>query len=90
MYAIDALQEQFYRSFRKELGENIHLDLFFHYGNIDMCETILVMIKWKYGMYVVAPIPHPKTKELLAQIPRTKFLIIGRYEPLEGYFNHVT
>lgn len=90
MYAIDAFQEQFYRSFRKELGENIHLDVFFHHGNIDMCETILSMIKGKYGMYVIAPIPHPKTKELLTQVPRTKFLMIDRYEPLEGDFNHVT
>jgi DNA-binding transcriptional regulator YhcF (GntR family) len=90
MYAIDAFQEQFYRSFRKELGEHIHLDLFFHHGNIDMCETILNMIKGKYGMYVVAPIPHPRTKELLAQIPLNKFLMVDRYEMIEGDFSHVT
>lgn len=90
MYAIDAFQEQFYRSFRKELGENIHLDLFFHHGNIDMFETILNMTKGKYGMYVVAPIPHPKTKELLAQIPLNKFLMVDRYEQIDGDFNHVT
>jgi DNA-binding transcriptional regulator YhcF (GntR family) len=90
MYAIDAFQEQFYRSFRKELGENIHLDIFFHHGNIDMFETILNMTKGKYGMYVVAPIPHPKTKELLAQIPLNKFLMVDRYEQIEGDFNHVT
>jgi DNA-binding transcriptional regulator YhcF (GntR family) len=90
MYAIDAFQEQFYRSFRKELGKNIHLDLFFHHGNIDMCETILNMIKGKYGMYVVAPIPHPKTKQLLAQIPLNKFLMVDRYELIDGDFNHVT
>jgi DNA-binding transcriptional regulator YhcF (GntR family) len=90
MYAIDTFQEQFYRSFRKQLGESIHLDVFFHHGNIDMLETILNMIKGKYGMYVVAPIPHPRTKQLLAQIPINKFLMVDRYEELDSDFSHVT
>lgn len=90
MYAFDTFQEQFYRNFRKQLGENIHLDLFFHHGNIVMCETILTMIKGKYGMYVVAPIPHPRTKQLLAQIPMNKFLMVDRFEELDTDFNHVT
>ena len=41
-------------------------------------------------MYVIAPIPHPKTKELLETIPRNKLLVFDRYEPLEGAFNHIT
>lgn len=69
MYAFDTFQEQFYRSFKKELGDNVHLDVFFHHGNIDVFETMLSMIKGKFGMYVIAPIPHPRTKELLNTIP---------------------
>lgn len=90
MYSIDTFQEQFYRSFRNELGENVHLDVFFHHGNIDVFETILSLMKGKYGMYVVAPIPHPKTKALLSSLPRNKFLMIDRYEPLDGEFNYIT
>ena len=41
-------------------------------------------------MYVVAPIPDKKTKDLLQLIPRNKFLMFDRYEPLEGEFNHIT
>lgn len=41
-------------------------------------------------MYVVAPIPHPRTKELLETIPRNKFLMFDRYEQLDGEFNHIT
>ena len=90
MYAIDTFQEQFYKSFRNELGEKAHLDVFFHHGNIDVFETILSHVIGKYGMYIVAPIPHPKTKEMLDMIPRNRFLMIDRYEPIDGDFNSIT
>ena len=90
MYNLDTFEEQFYRNFRQQLGKGVVLNLFFHHGNIDIFETILQQIKGKYGMYVVAPIPHPRTKELLDTIPRNKFLMFDRYEPLEGEFNYIT
>ncbi len=90
MYNLDTFEEQFYRNFRKQLGEDVEFNVFFHHGNIEIFETILQQIRGKYGMYVVAPIPHPKTKELLESIPRNKFLMFDRYEPLEGEFNHIT
>lgn len=34
-------------------------------------------------MYVVAPIPHPRTAEILKGLPMDKFLMIDRYEPLQ-------
>lgn len=90
MYNLDTFEEQFYRNFRHELGENVQLTTYFHHGNIEIFETILLQIKGKYGMYVIAPIPHPKTKELLESIPRNKFLMFDRYEQLDGEFNHIT
>jgi DNA-binding transcriptional regulator YhcF (GntR family) len=90
MYNLDTFEEQFYRNFRHTLGPNIHLSTYFHHGDIEIFETILIQIKSKYGMYVVAPIPHPKTKELLDTIPRNKLLMFDRYEPLDGDFNHIT
>ena len=90
MYNMDTFEEQFYRSFRAELGPNVHLNVFFHHGTIEVFETILAQAKGKYGMYVVAPIPHPKTKELLETIPRNRFLMVDRYEPIDGEFNHIT
>jgi DNA-binding LacI/PurR family transcriptional regulator len=41
-------------------------------------------------MYVIAPIPDPKSKELLESIPRQKFLMFDRFEQLDGEFNHIT
>ena len=90
MYNLDTFEEQFYRNFRQELGKDIHLNVYFHHGNIDIFETILLQIKGKYGMYVIAPIPHPRTRQLLDEIPRSKFLMFDRYEPLEGDFRHIT
>jgi DNA-binding LacI/PurR family transcriptional regulator len=90
MYNLDSFEEQFYRNFRSTLGKGVDLQLFFHHGNIDIFETILQRIKGQFGMYVIAPIPHPRTRELLASIPRNKFLMFDRYEPLEGEFNHIT
>jgi len=90
MYSFDTFQEQFYRNFRNELGDNVHLDVFFHHGNIEMFETILLLLKGKYGMYVVSPIPHPRSKGLLNSIPRNKLIMFDRHEPLDGDFNYVT
>lgn len=90
MYNLDTFEEQFYRNFRHELGQHVNLNTYFHHGDIEIFETILAQIKGKYGMYVVAPIPHPKMKALLEDIPRDKFMMFDRYEVLEGDFNHIT
>jgi DNA-binding transcriptional regulator YhcF (GntR family) len=90
MYNMDTFEEQFYRNFRAALGPNVHLNVFFHHGNIEVFDTILTQIKGKYGMYVIAPIPHPRTKGLLESIPRNRFLMVDRYESIDGEFNHVT
>ena len=90
IYAFHPFQEVFYNAFRRGVGENIQVDVFFHHTNMDMFETILGNIIGKYGMYVVAPIPHPRTQIALDKIPRNKLLIVDRYEELEGEFSHVT
>lgn len=89
MYLMDSFQEQFYRSFRNELGNKVHIDIFFHHGNITVFETILNMIKGKYSMYVISPIPHARTEELLSDIPRARLIMFDRFEPLRGDFNYV-
>jgi DNA-binding transcriptional regulator YhcF (GntR family) len=90
MYAYDTFQELFYTNFRNGLGDKVHLDVFFHHGNIEVFETMLGIIRGKYGMYVISPIPHPKSAALLQTIPLSKFIMFDRYEPIEGEFNHIT
>jgi DNA-binding transcriptional regulator YhcF (GntR family) len=90
MYGYDTFQEIFYTNFREELGERVHLNVYFHHNNIEIFETIIDHIKGSYGMYVVSPIPHPKTPELLKNIPLNKFLMFDRFEQLEGEYSFVT
>jgi len=89
MYTIDTFQDQFYHSFRKGLDENVHADVFFHHGNIEVFEAIFSLVKARYGMYVISPIHHPRTKELLNGVPRNKLVMFDRFEPLDGEFNYV-
>jgi len=90
MYNLDSFEEQFYRNFRKTLGAGISLQVFFHHGNIEIFETIMQRVRGQFGMYVIAPIPDPRSKELLDKIPRNKLLMFDRFEPLDGEFNHIT
>ncbi len=90
MYAFHPFQEVFYNTFRDTLGENIQVDVFFHHSNIDVFETILGNIKGQYSTYVIAPIPHKRTKALLADFPTNKILLVDRYEKINNNFSHVT
>ena len=90
LYAFDTFQETFYKTFKKHLDPEVHLDVFFHHNNIDILDTIIGNIRGKYGMYVVAPIPNPRTREILRNIPLNKFLMIDRFEQMDGDFSYVT
>jgi len=90
MYAFHPFQEVFYNTFRKALGDNVQVDVFFHHSNIDVFETILGNIKGQYGTYVIAPIPHKKTKSLLADFSPNKILLVDRFEKINNSFSHIT
>jgi len=90
LYAFDTFQETFYKTFKQHLDQAVHLDVFFHHNNIDILETIIGNTRGKYGMYVVAPIPNPRTRNILKNIPLNKFLMIDRFEQLDGDFSYVT
>lgn len=89
LFAFDTFQETFYQSFRNNLGENVHLDIFFHHNNPQIFETIIRDVKGKYGMYVIAPIPQPKSVALLEELPMNKFLMVDRYLKLKGEHSYI-
>ncbi|MEM6806710.1 MAG: GntR family transcriptional regulator, partial [Bacteroidota bacterium] len=79
LYAFHTFQEIFYNTFRKAVGDNIQLDIFFHHNNKEVFRDILQNVKNKYGLCVVAPIQHnPESVELLKSIPPSKLLLIDR------------
>ncbi len=79
LFAFHSFQEDFYNTFRKELGKRYHIDVFFHHNNLSLFKTILDNISRKYGMYVVAPIQQKEVPSLLKQISSNRLLIVDRY-----------
>ncbi|WP_299434667.1 GntR family transcriptional regulator [uncultured Aquimarina sp.] len=79
LFAFHSFQEDFYNTFRKELGKRYHIDIFFHHNNLSLFKTILDNISRKYGMYVVAPIQQKEVPSLLKQISSNRLLIVDRY-----------
>jgi DNA-binding transcriptional regulator YhcF (GntR family) len=89
LFAFDAFQETFYKIFRSELGKGVHIDVFFHHNNIEVLESTIQNIRGRYGMYVVAPIPHARTAGILETLPLDSFLMIDRYEKIPGDYSYV-
>jgi DNA-binding transcriptional regulator YhcF (GntR family) len=84
LFAFDAFQETFYKIFRSKLGKGVHIDVFFHHNNIEVLDSTIQTIRGRYGMYVVAPIPHHRTASILETLPMDQFLMIDRYEKING------
>ncbi|MET0637321.1 MAG: GntR family transcriptional regulator [Chitinophagaceae bacterium] len=89
IFAFDSFQEIFYKTFRDKLGKKVQIDIFFHHNNIDVFESIISGVRGKYGMYVVAPIPHKRTSGILVTLPLNKFLMIDRHLLLPGEYSYV-
>lgn len=89
IFAFDIFQETFYENFRKGLGKNVQLDIFFHHNNFDMFESIIQNIKGKYGMFVIAPIPNEKTPFVLKQLPTNRVLLVDRFIETDEDYNYV-
>lgn len=90
LYSFYSIQQDFYNAFRNELGDEAHVEVFFHHNNIDVFETMIGNISGRYGMYVIAPIPNPKTVDILKKLPSNKLLLVDRFEKLNYEANHVT
>ena len=89
IFAFDIFQETFYENFRKGLGKNVQLDIFFHHNNFDTFENIIQSIKGKYGMFVIAPIPNKKTPDVLKQLPTNRVLLVDRFIETDEDYNYV-
>jgi len=89
IFAFDIFQETFYENFRKGLGKNVQLDIFFHHNNFDTFEHVVQSVKGKYGMYVIAPIPNAKTSGLLKLLPTNRVLLVDRYLETDEDYNYV-
>ncbi|MEP0212935.1 MAG: GntR family transcriptional regulator [Cellulophaga sp.] len=90
LYAFQAFHEDFYNTFRKELGKKYQIDIFFHHNNLEVFKNIIDTVNGKYGMYVIAPIPVPEVGVMLRQIPSEKLLIIDRYIEMPQEYSFIS
>ena len=90
LFSFQRFQEEFYNTFRKELGKRFQIDVFFHHNNLSIFETVLNNVRGKYGMYVVAPIPNQAVPPLLSTIDPQKLLIIDRYLQMPSAYSYIS
>lgn len=90
LFAFKSYQEEFYNTFRKEMGKRFQIDVFFHHNNLTIFETIVTNISGKYGMYVIAPIQNQKVVPLLQSIDPKKLLLVDRYLDLGETFSYIS
>lgn len=82
LYAFDFVQRSFFKAFREAAGPHVQIDTFFHHNNPKVFRTFVLDNLGKYGLYVVAPIHHAVSKEVLQLIPPKRLLLVDRYENL--------
>jgi len=90
LFAFHSFQEDFYNTFRKELGKKYHIDIFFHHNNLDVFKNIVNTVSGKYGMYVIAPIPVPEMQSILKDIPSEKLLIVDRFIEMSHEYSYIS
>lgn len=90
LYAFHTFQEDFYNTFRKELGKKYHIDVFYHHNNLEIFKNIITTISGKYGMYVIAPIQSLETPKLLRKFQPEKLLIIDRYVKMPQDYSYIS
>ena len=89
LFAFHSFQEDFYNTFRKELGKRYHIDVFFHHNNSALFKTILDNISRKYGMYIIAPIQEANTVPLLKKIPADRLLLVDRFLKMPKDYSYI-
>lgn len=90
LYAFHSFQEDFYNTFRKELGKRYQIDVFFHHNNLSLFKTIMDNIGRKYGAYVIAPIQEDEVAPMLTNIPPEQLLIVDRHINLPSSYSFIT
>ncbi len=90
LYEFQSFQQEFYNQFRKTLGEDYNIDVYFHHNNLLVYESILNSVKGKYGSYVIAPIQSDGADNLLEDFPSEKLLIIDRYQFVNEHVAKIT
>lgn len=83
---LNAFKEDLYNSFLESLGENIHVDIYFHHFNYNLFEKLIVESIGNYNYYIIMPANLSKTNSVIKRLPKEKVYILDQiHEDLKVY-----
>ncbi|MBJ6369835.1 GntR family transcriptional regulator [Snuella sedimenti] len=83
---LNAFKEDLYSSFLNALGENIHVDIFFHHFNHDLFNKLIYDNIGNYNYYVIMPANLKNTNQAIEKLPIEKVCILDQiHGELDGY-----
>jgi DNA-binding transcriptional regulator YhcF (GntR family) len=74
--AMNSYKEALFLSLREALGENVSIDLYFHYQKVNVFDSLIANNIGNYHHYIVMPHFNEDISEILRQIPREKLLVL--------------
>lgn len=74
--AMNAYKEVLFHSLKEALGENVSIDLFFHYHDLKVFENIIINNIGNYNFYIIMPHFNEDVSEIVKQIPKDKLLLL--------------
>lgn len=74
--AMNSYKEALFLSLRESLGENVSIDLYFHYQKLNVFESLIVNNLGNYHFYIVMPHFNEDVSPILKQIPKEKLLVL--------------
>lgn len=74
--AMNSYKEALFLSLREALGEQVSIDLYFHYHELNVFENVIVNNLGNYHFYIIMPHFNEDVSEIVKQIPKDKLLIL--------------
>lgn len=74
--AMNSYKEALFLSLREALGENVSIDLYFHYQKLNVFESLIANNIGNYHFYIIMPHFNDDISPILRQIPKEKLLVL--------------
>ena len=73
---LTAYKEVLYNSFREAFKGKGQEQIYFHHNNIDLFETLIDNHTDDFSAYVIMPVYHQRTKQIIKKLPKDKVYIL--------------
>jgi DNA-binding transcriptional regulator YhcF (GntR family) len=75
---LNSFKEDLYNSFKEAMGNNAHIDIFFHYFSIDVFKKLVNENNGDYSKYVINPTTLKGAAELIKTLPKNDVYILDQ------------